>query len=82
MTTTRSNSKRGGRAAASNHHMTELRDQAVSVGEEMRRMASTAGSVARDQLDPLEQYVRTKPIQSLLMAAGVGALLGLIFLRR
>jgi ElaB/YqjD/DUF883 family membrane-anchored ribosome-binding protein len=82
MATTRMHAKRGGRSTVNNHHLADLREEAMSVGEGVKRMAETAGNVARHQLDPLEEYVRAKPIHSLLMAAGVGALLGLIFLRR
>lgn len=67
---------------ANSNHMTELREHVATVGEEVRQIAATAGTVAREQLDPIEEYVRVKPVQSLLMAAGVGALFAFIFLRR
>jgi len=67
---------------AGNNHLSELREQMGTVGEAFRDMASTAGSVATDQLDPLESYIQEKPLRSVLIAAGVGALLGVLFLRR
>jgi len=48
----------------------------------MQELAAAAGHVARKQLDPLAEYVQAQPVKSLLMAAGVGALLGMIFGRR
>ncbi len=60
----------------------DIRDQAVAVGEDVRELAHTAGQVALDQMDPIEEYIRTKPVKSVLIAAGIGALLGAMFLRR
>jgi ElaB/YqjD/DUF883 family membrane-anchored ribosome-binding protein len=48
----------------------------------MKELAATAGAAAYDQLGPIEQYVREKPLKSMLIAAGAGALLGLLFFRR
>lgn len=62
--------------------MEDIREQAVAVGEDVRELARTAGKAAIDQMDPIEEYVREKPIKSLLIAAGVGALIGAVFLRR
>lgn len=59
-----------------------IRDQAATVGEDVRELARTTGKAALDQMDPVERYVREKPLRSVLMAAGVGALIGAIFLRR
>lgn len=61
---------------------TELREQAAIVGRDVRDLAVSAGAAAREQVDPLEEYVREKPLKSMLIAAGVGALLGVVFLRR
>lgn len=62
--------------------MEEIRSQAVSIGDSVRAMAATAGEAAGESLGPLENYVREKPIKSMLMAAGAGALLGVLLLRR
>lgn len=59
-----------------------LREQASVVREDVRELAYAAGDAAREQLDPLEEYVREKPMKALLIAAGVGALIGMVFLRR
>lgn len=64
------------------HDMEELRSHAEAVGRDVQELASAAGDMARHQLDPLADYVRTKPMKSLLIAAGVGAVLGVILGRR
>lgn len=66
-----------------NHNYTaELRDGVNKIGEGVREITMTAGSAAKAQVDPLGDYVRSNPVQSVLIAAGVGAVLGLLFLRR
>ena len=60
----------------------DVRHQAATVGDDVRELARTAGQAALDQMDPVEHYVREKPLRSVLMAAGIGALIGAIFLRR
>ena len=62
--------------------MAELRGHAEAVGRDVQELAAAAGHVARQQLDPLAEYVQAQPVKSLLMAAGVGALLGIILGRR
>lgn len=52
----------------------ELRDQAEEYYEHGRKRAM-------ELEQGLEDYVREKPIQSLLMAAGVGVLLGILWKR-
>ena len=59
-----------------------FRQQAALIGKDARELAETAGAVAREQVDPLRDYVVEKPLQSLLIASGVGLLLGFIFARR
>jgi hypothetical protein len=74
----------GGRAGydRSGSAMRRLRRQAETITHDARGLAVTAGTVARQQLDPLKEYVIDKPIQSLLIAAGVGVVFGLVFFRR
>jgi ElaB/YqjD/DUF883 family membrane-anchored ribosome-binding protein len=60
----------------------ELRTQAETIGRDVRELATTAGQLALGQMDPIERYVRERPVKSLLIAAGAGALLGLLFSRR
>lgn len=62
--------------------MADLRQQAAVVGGDVRELAATAGQVAISQVDPIEDFVRAKPLKSVLIAAGVGAIVGLIFFRR
>lgn len=62
--------------------MSDVRDRAATVGHDVKDLAATAGAAACDQLGPIEEYVRGKPLKSLLIAAGAGALFGLLFLRR
>jgi ElaB/YqjD/DUF883 family membrane-anchored ribosome-binding protein len=70
------------RGRAGRKAQNDLRAQAAVVGRDMRDLAAQAGEAVRQQLNPMEQYVQQKPVQSLLIAAGVGALFGLLFLRR
>lgn len=65
-----------------NGHMDELKSQAISIGDAVRSMAATAGEAAGDSLTPIEKYVQDKPIKSILIAAGAGALLGMFMFRR
>ncbi|MCA9254979.1 MAG: DUF883 family protein [Phycisphaerales bacterium] len=60
----------------------EIREQLAAVSEDLRGLATSAGQAAEGQLYPAEAYIREKPVKSVLIAAGVGALLGAIFLRR
>jgi ElaB/YqjD/DUF883 family membrane-anchored ribosome-binding protein len=78
-----SSSLKSNRRNARNHnHMEEIRSQAVSIGDSVRAMAVTAGEAAGETLGPIENYVREKPIKSMLIAAGAGALVGMFLLRR
>jgi ElaB/YqjD/DUF883 family membrane-anchored ribosome-binding protein len=52
----------------------QLRDQAADYYEQGRQRAT-------EMEQSLEQYVHEKPIQSLLIAAGVGMLLGVLWKR-
>jgi ElaB/YqjD/DUF883 family membrane-anchored ribosome-binding protein len=62
------------RDAASDKY-NQLRDQASQYYEEGRQRAA-------EWERSLEEYVQEKPIQSLLIAAGVGMLLGMFWKRR
>jgi ElaB/YqjD/DUF883 family membrane-anchored ribosome-binding protein len=62
--------------------MRTLRQQAANMGKDARGLAESAGALAREQLDPVREYILEKPIQSLLIAGGVGMVLGIIFSRR
>ncbi len=59
----------------------ELRERMSDVREDVRALASTAGQAAMEQLDPVEDYVRRYPLRSVLIASGVGLVLGIILRR-
>jgi ElaB/YqjD/DUF883 family membrane-anchored ribosome-binding protein len=59
----------------------ELQEKAHIVREDLRDLASSAGNLAREQLDPLEAYVKEHPLTSVLIAAGIGVVAGLIVRR-
>ncbi len=64
---------------------TQVRDQATQQYEQMKEQAGQYYEEGRrramEMEQTLEQYVQEKPIQSLLIAAGVGMLLGMIWKR-
>ena len=63
----------------------QVRDQATQQYDQLRTQASEYYEQGRqramDMEQNLEQYVQEKPIQALLMAAGVGLLLGILWKR-
>ncbi len=59
----------------------ELRERMADVREDVRALASTAGQAALEQLDPVEDYVRRYPLRAILIAGGVGVVLGMIMRR-
>lgn len=63
----------------------QVRDTATQQYEQLREQASDYYQQGRDRAmemeQSLEQYVQEKPIQSLLIAAGVGVLLGILWKR-
>jgi ElaB/YqjD/DUF883 family membrane-anchored ribosome-binding protein len=60
----------------------DLQSQVATLGRDVQELASAAGDAARAQFGPIAEYVREQPVKALFMAAGVGALLGLILRRR
>jgi len=72
---------RGGDGTAHRRNRT-FRQQAGVFGEDVRALARAAGDTAVGKLDPILDYVRDKPLKSLLVAAGAGAILAMIFSRR
>jgi ElaB/YqjD/DUF883 family membrane-anchored ribosome-binding protein len=59
---------------AATERYNQLRDQATDYYEQGRQRAT-------EMEQSLEQYVQEKPIQALLIAAGVGMLLGVLWKR-
>ena len=78
------------RAALAMRSAEEIADRAVALAEEAAKDAKVAaleykdeaGEWAEENAEELRTYVRAQPIQSLLIAGGIGAFLGAIFLRR
>ncbi len=71
------------RSGGGNHkHLHELRGHVDAMRHDLREMASSAGDLAIEQLGPMEEYVRAKPVKSLVIAAGLGAIVGFLFRRR
>ena len=78
------------RAALAMRSAEEIADRAVALAEEAAKEAKTtaleyteeAQEWADENAEELRGYVRTQPIQSLLIAGGLGVFLGAIFLRR
>jgi ElaB/YqjD/DUF883 family membrane-anchored ribosome-binding protein len=64
---------------------TQVRDQATEKYNQLRDQATNYYQQGRDRAteweQSLESYVQEKPIQAVLMAAGVGVLLGLLWKR-
>lgn len=58
-----------------------LRSQAATVGGDLRQMAVTAGESALGLTDPIERYIKQKPIKAILISAAVGAVVGWMFRR-
>lgn len=63
----------------------QVRDQASEKYSELREQAANCYEKGRQRAteweQSLETYVREKPIQAILMAAGVGVLLGILWKR-
>src|SRR5439155_1511881 len=63
----------------------QIRDQATQAYSELRDQAADYYEQGRQRAQEweqsLEEYVQQKPIQSLLIAAGVGMLLGMLWRR-
>ena len=78
------------RAALAMRSAEEIADRAVALAEEAAKEAKVtaleyteeAQEWADDNAEELRVHVRAQPIQSLLIAGGIGAFLGALFLRR
>jgi ElaB/YqjD/DUF883 family membrane-anchored ribosome-binding protein len=60
----------------------EMRNKADDLKRDVREFATAAGAMARERLDPLENYIRDYPIRSILIAGGCGMLLATLFRAR
>jgi ElaB/YqjD/DUF883 family membrane-anchored ribosome-binding protein len=81
MLNTASNTKRKERSGTDGRHLAELRERTAVVKSDIRELANAAGEAALSTMDPLEAYVRDKPLKSILIAAGIGAAVGFLFRR-
>jgi ElaB/YqjD/DUF883 family membrane-anchored ribosome-binding protein len=78
------------RAALAMRSAEEIADRAMALAEEAAKEAKVtaleyteeAQEWADENAEELRDHVRAQPIQSLLIAGGIGAFLGAIFLRR
>ena len=61
--------------------MNEVKQQASVVGEDIRELTNTVGRAASRQLDPIVEYVDENPVKAVMMAVGIGVLIGM-FLKR
>jgi ElaB/YqjD/DUF883 family membrane-anchored ribosome-binding protein len=59
-----------------------LRDRAAVIRDDMVELASSAGDIARQQMDPVLKYIRDNPYRSVLISAGVGLILGTLMRRK
>lgn len=59
----------------------QIRERMSDVGQDVRELAATAGQMARQQLDPVEDYIRQYPLRAMLIAAGCGLVLGALVKR-
>jgi ElaB/YqjD/DUF883 family membrane-anchored ribosome-binding protein len=59
-----------------------LRDRAAIIKDDVAELASSATDIARQQMDPVLQYIRENPFRAVLISAGVGLVLGTMMRRR
>jgi ElaB/YqjD/DUF883 family membrane-anchored ribosome-binding protein len=60
----------------------DLSATAHKAGHKLREVIDTASDEARDATAAVVKQVRTNPVQSSMIAAGIGVLVGLLFRRR
>jgi ElaB/YqjD/DUF883 family membrane-anchored ribosome-binding protein len=85
------------KSAAAHDHMEELREKTERVKDDIRELGGAAKEVASEKFDQwykdgrdkavqlskgLEKKIAERPFQSVLIAAGVGFVAGLLFRRR
>lgn len=67
--------------AATEEFTSELADRAENAGAEVRRYFTDASQRFENAGSDIEQAIHEKPVQSTLIALGVGVLLGMLFRR-
>lgn len=65
-----------------NNVVTDLADGANKLGEQMRAWFDNASVQAKDNAKKVESQIKAKPVESSLIALGVGVVLGALLTRR
>lgn len=81
-TATKSSSRKRSAPASSNNGATALSEQVEILKDDVAKLASAAGVTAKHQFDPVADYITKEPLKAVLVAAGVGCVLGFLFSRR
>jgi ElaB/YqjD/DUF883 family membrane-anchored ribosome-binding protein len=63
-------------------HTSELRQSAATLGHDVEELGKISKKIAGDWEESLEARIRKNPLQSLLIAAGVGLVLGAVWKSR
>ena len=75
---TRTNSQ----ARSSDRHAQPDPNLAQVLKRDAQEVAASVGALASDQLEPVRDFLLKRPIQSLLLAAGAGVIVGIVMGRR
>lgn len=59
-----------------------MKDELGTLASDAKEIAMDAGKAARRSMEPVEDYIRDNPMRCAMIAAGVGILVGVLFLRR
>jgi ElaB/YqjD/DUF883 family membrane-anchored ribosome-binding protein len=63
------------------HAQDEFRKQATILAGDARELAASARTTLAVQLDPVREMILERPLRSVLLAGGIGLLLGFILRR-
>lgn len=69
-------------AQAAVEQFPSLAEQFDVLKHDVAELASQAGTAAKHQVKPIEQFVEREPLKAVLLAAGLGCVLGFLFSRR
>ncbi|HRX86290.1 MAG TPA: hypothetical protein P5572_14820 [Phycisphaerae bacterium] len=59
-----------------------MKDELGNLAGDAKDIATDAGRAARRSIEPVEGYIRDNPMRTALIAAGIGVLVGALFIRR
>jgi ElaB/YqjD/DUF883 family membrane-anchored ribosome-binding protein len=65
-----------------NNVITDISDSANKIGEQMRAWLDGAAVQAKDNAQKVESQIKSNPVQSSLIALGVGVVLGALLSRK